>query len=138
MSGVEKKTPEQREEWAKSVVAEEGFSFDAEGMQQAVSRCDQQILALENLQNRARNELYMETLGIGEQYFPFAQAIVDKYKHKAIGGGQIAEHSSAVGLLQGHIDFTEERKLDFEAIIKEVTATDEQNAANINTIGNDL
>lgn len=121
-----------------SVAAGEQFTMNPDGMRECIADCDNHIDELRELHRFARTELYVESLGIGEQGLESARQLLRKYQEKARGGGDMPEHSSAVGYFQGLIDWVTDFRDGLQAALDAYESTDRQNAAAIHTTGSDL
>lgn len=114
------------------------LSVDREGIKRCIKLCDDHAIAMKELGERARRELRVDALGIGEDYFESARLISKKFQDKAVGGGQIEFSSSAVGLFHAHETYAKDMKSTFEAVL---SAYDEQegiNTENLNATGEEL
>jgi hypothetical protein len=109
------------------------LTMDPDGLQEVIANCDKHIDALRVLQQRAHNELWVDSLGIGENGFEPAKQLLTKYQHKARGGGSIPEQSSAVGYIRALITWVTDFRDALQAARNAYLATD---AATATTLGN--
>ncbi|NLU81631.1 hypothetical protein [Rhodococcus sp. HNM0569] len=124
-------------EWKKfgELCAADAFSIDREGLVGMINLCDEQVTKMTRLAHRARRELWVESLGIGESDIQTAQAIVRKFQDKAIGGGNIPKGSSAVEYLESHAAWA--RNFG-DALREALKKYEEQDAANAAAFGGQL
>jgi hypothetical protein len=100
------------------------LTMDPDGLQEVIANCEKHIRALSDLQQRARDELYVESLGIGENGFEPAKQLLTKYQHKARGGGSIPEQSSAVGYIASLITWVTDFRDALQSARNAYLATD--------------
>ncbi|NLG56384.1 MAG: hypothetical protein GX542_12200 [Rhodococcus sp.] len=105
----------------------ENFSLNEERMRAAISQADAYIEDLRDYVGRANRELYVETLGIGEDDIETARQVVNKFKDKARGGGQIAVESSAVGFLEACATWMEAYRDNLQSELDNYLGTEQQN-----------
>ncbi|WP_068273199.1 hypothetical protein [Aldersonia kunmingensis] len=111
------------------------LSMDPEGMKGIIADCDKHIDELVQLQQRAYEDLYPETLGIGEDGFPPAKQLLTKYQHKARGGGSLPHHSSAVGYFDGLIAWVTDFRDGLQTALDAYVGTDGGTESRFNSIG---
>ncbi|MFD4366678.1 hypothetical protein [Rhodococcus sp. NPDC058521] len=114
------------------------LSIDREGIKRCIKLCDEHADAMSALAERARNELRVDALGIGEEYFESAKRLNEKFQDKAVGGGQIDKSSSALGLFRAHQSYARDMKSTFEAVLRAYDEQEGINTENLNATGEDI
>ncbi|QNG17900.1 hypothetical protein G4H71_04755 [Rhodococcus triatomae] len=135
MSGSDAPAPGSWQAFSAAAIGSGQLSLDPDKMRECINYCNDYVEDLQQLQNRASRELYYETLGIGEADIETSRLIVQKFQHKARGGGQIADESSAVGYLQAHIDYALDLRDSLQAVLDAYLTTDAQSADGYHSIG---
>ncbi|QNG19845.1 hypothetical protein G4H71_15420 [Rhodococcus triatomae] len=135
MSASDAPAPGSWQAFSAAAIGSGQLSLDPDKMRECINYCDDYIRKLQRLQDRASDELYYETLGIGEADIETSRLIVQKFQHKARGGGQIADESSAVGYLQAHIKYARDLRDSLQAVLDAYLATDSQSADGYHSIG---
>ncbi|MFZ2173821.1 MAG: hypothetical protein WAW17_07245 [Rhodococcus sp. (in: high G+C Gram-positive bacteria)] len=111
------------------------LEVDPEGIRRCIKMCDEHANAMAELADRAKHELWVEALGIGEKYLQSAQLLTQKYNDKAIGGGQIAFESSAFGLFRAHESYAQDMKSTFEAVLHAYEQQEGVTTSNLGSVG---
>ncbi|QNG19859.1 hypothetical protein G4H71_15350 [Rhodococcus triatomae] len=131
---------ESGEDWkafAESCAAH-AFSIERDGLVRLVALCDQHAADMQRFADRAKVELYVNTLGIGESELESARTLTAKFQDKAIGGGSIAHESSAVGVFEAHRDWARAMGDSFRAALRRYEEQDAVNAAGYGQWGDSL
>lgn len=130
----------QGEDWKAlaQACADDAFSIDREALTRIIALCDGHADAMQKLADRATRELYVDRLGIGEEYLESARLLTQKFRDKAIGGGQIVHENSAVGLFESHRDWAMNMGNSFRAALKRYEEQDVANAAGYRSVGDAL
>ncbi|WP_068273203.1 hypothetical protein [Aldersonia kunmingensis] len=111
------------------------LEMDPDGMRDCIAYCDNHIEEIRVLQRKAYNDLYPETLGIGEHGFEPARQLLAKYQPKARGGGSLPKHSSAVGYFQGLIEWVTDFRDGLQTALDAYLVADFGTEASFNSIG---
>ncbi|AOW94562.1 hypothetical protein BFN03_07170 [Rhodococcus sp. WMMA185] len=113
-------------------MSEGSLRVDPEGLRRCITMCDEHAKNMRRMAERAREELWIESLGIGEHELESARLLIQKFNDKAVGGGKIAYESSAVGLLLSHERYALDMKATFEAVLR---AYEEQEGITASALG---
>ncbi|WP_232320455.1 hypothetical protein [Rhodococcus sp. WMMA185] len=125
----------QSTEWNRitaAALSEGSLRVDPEGLRRCITMCDEHAKNMRRMAERAREELWIESLGIGEHELESARLLIQKFNDKAVGGGKIAYESSAVGLLLSHERYALDMKATFEAVLR---AYEEQEGITASALG---
>lgn len=114
------------------------LSINREGIERCIKLCEDHAVAMGALAERSRRELRLDALGIGEEYFESAKLLAQKFQDKAIGGGQIAKSSSAMGLFRAHESYAKDMKSTFEAVLHAYDEQERTNTEKLNATGEDV
>lgn len=114
------------------------LDLDPEAIKRCITLCDDHANAMGELAERARRELHLDALGIGEEYLDSARQLTQKFKDKAVGGGQIEEWNSAAGLFRSHESHARDMKSTFEAVLKAYEEQEGVTTASLNSQGGTL
>ncbi|MEV0945339.1 hypothetical protein [Rhodococcus sp. NPDC049939] len=121
-----------------AAVSEGHLRVDPEGLRRCIKMCQDHADEMRRIAERARTDLWIESLGIGEHELESAKLLTQKFNDKAIGGGKIAYESSAVGLLMSHADYASDMKATFEAVLRAYEEQEGITASSLGQIGDDL
>ncbi|NLG54445.1 MAG: hypothetical protein GX542_02160 [Rhodococcus sp.] len=114
------------------------LDLDPEAIKRCITLCGDHADAMGRLAERARYELDVDALGIGEAYLESARQLTQKFKDKAVGGGQIEDWNSAVGLFRSHESHARDMKSTFEAVLKAYEEQEGITTAALTAQGDDL
>ncbi|QNG21217.1 hypothetical protein G4H71_03180 [Rhodococcus triatomae] len=114
------------------------LSVDPDGLRRCIQLCQDHADAMGRFAERARHELRVDSLGIGEADLESAQLLMEKFNDKALGGGQIAFESSALGLFRAHQSFARDMKSTFEGVLRAYEEQEGITVDNLGSVGGDL
>ncbi|QNG21216.1 hypothetical protein G4H71_03190 [Rhodococcus triatomae] len=114
------------------------LSVDPEGLRRCIQLCQDHAKEMGDCAERARDELRVDALGIGEADLDSARLLVEKFNDKAVGGGKIPFGSSAVGMFRAHEAFALDMKSTFEGVLRAYEEQEGITVDNLGSAGGDL